>query len=245
METSTCHMLMEKAQKLVTQRRIPEALKVLDEALQDLPDSARLWELKGAALHALNQFPPARDALEQATTLAPLSASGQLVLADCYHRLGSTGAADCMYDFLVGCAGRLPVGLLSKLASNLGARGRFQQAVNVCRCAVERQPDCDQAAFGLAYYMGKAGFAPQRALPMLRRAFQLAPNRMTYRLALALALHRCRAAAEAYQLVANLQMDDIARMTCRSCTGRLMQIYEQAEDFRRCNWCRARAQILD
>jgi len=237
--------LVRKCQKLLREGHFQDAVQHLDQALNSLPHMGQLWQLKGTALYAVEQYERAQQALETATLLGPLSFEAQLTLADCYLRAESFPAADCIYEHLAANANRLPARLLPLLAARLGVRGKFPQALHVCRRAAELQPDCDQAAFGLAYYMTKVGCPPRRILPVIRKAFELSPDCLAYRLALAHIMHRCGDARGAYRLVRKLEMDDIAHVTCRCCVRRLMQIYALAEDYRRCDWCRARMQVLD
>ena len=236
---------VERAQQYLRQGCYHDSLKILDEILSTSPNAGCHWELQGTALYATSQFEQARGALEIASSLAPLSFQGQLLLADCYARIESFEAAECIYDHLTANVEQLPVCLLAKLATLLEARGKFQQAVKVCRRAAELQPECDEAVFGLAYYMSKVGYTPRMVLPILHKAFDLAPDKLSYRLSLAQVLHRLGDTQQAYCLVTNLEFDDFVNITCRCCLQRLMNIFSLAGDYRRCDYCRARLQVLD
>jgi predicted Zn-dependent protease len=233
------------AQRLLKEHQHREALRVLAALIKHHPDDGLLWEMKGAALHAIGQIHSALYSLEMATTLAPVSFPGQVILADCYTRQGRSESAQCIYDFLVERVRELPAELLPRLAAALGERGDVRSALTVCRRAVELLPDSDEAAFGLAYYLGKAGYPPESVRPLLQQAFKLAPDKFRYRIALAHVTEQCGEVQGAYRLVAQLNEEEVAQIACRCCSQRLLDIYAAAGDERRRNWCRARLQVLN
>jgi len=235
----------QQARDLINARQHQRAVDILDELSAELPEAAALWELKAAALHALGRRHSAQFALETASSLEPLSWQAQWILADCYLATGSLLAAECILEFLASRLDDAPPQFLPQLAARLGSRGRYHLALEVCRKAAEHQPESGaEAIFGAAYYMSKAGYPIELVLPVLRKAYLLAPDNFRYRLALAQTTHRCGDSATAYELLKHTPLSDLAKVSCRCCMQRLSEIFRHAHDENRYRWCCARISLL-
>ena len=98
--------------------------------LQESPDDGRLLEVYGAACCNLKDFDAATEALEAATALVPLRPMAQFALATCYVLKDEPDLAAMMYEHLAGVV--RCTGMLSAIATRLGALGRYESGLEVC-----------------------------------------------------------------------------------------------------------------
>lgn len=208
---------------------VEECLQVLSIAVAQHPDDGALWELSGVVRHARRDFAAAQQALETASILAPLTCDAQIALADCYARNGFRESERAIYQHLAANE-QVRTERLGHLATRLSAFGEFHLALDVCRRATRRQPDCDEAIYGLAHYMGKCGYPAERVLAVAERAFRLAPEVTRYRVTIALLHHRLGRTDEAYKLLRPLSPHQLSRIRCVTCLERLLEILAIAEE---------------
>ena len=206
-----------------------QALAVTAMALDCYPSDGALWEMKGLVLHASRQFDRAMDAFEQATVLKPLSCFAQVGLAGCYLMSGQVDLAREMYQYVASLPD-VPDALLPALAAGLMHTGEARLAMEVHRERVRRKPDDAQATFALAHYLNRFGECPGKILPLLRRAFALAPDQPAYRIGLALMLVRYGDIQSAYQIAAELPVDDLTAGCCPHRLRGLIELFQQAGD---------------
>lgn len=81
------------ARELLTRRQAPDAIAILEPALERHPDSSELWELAAAAYFAVGRGKRAMTCLERLTTLAPQHVAAWMGLGGIRARLGLWGAA--------------------------------------------------------------------------------------------------------------------------------------------------------
>jgi Flp pilus assembly protein TadD len=173
------------AQQRFDQGDFHQAIEHCREALFRFEDHGPLWELYGTACWLVRAYEDAKEALETASCLQPLSPLGQIALAGLYTRTGHVEAAQAIYDHLTQ-PGRCPLPLLAKVAAGYGRLGAFLAAQEVCEYLVAERPMHHAAWFGIAYYRLRRGEPAEVAVRPLATAFELAPERVTYRLNLAL-----------------------------------------------------------
>lgn len=211
------------------------ALRFLDET----PDDGRLLEVYGAACCNLRRFDEARPALEHASALVPLHPLAQYALATCYVLEGRHDVAGAMYEYL---ATRVrDTGVLSAVATRLGAMGRYQPALEVCLKIQDLDPGHHQAFFGVAYYLEQLGNPPEALIPSLSMAMDLAPNVLHYRVNLALVLDAAGRLAAGYELLATVPPE---RVGCPCVLRRMIDLFERAGDQGRSLTCRLRLSCL-
>jgi tetratricopeptide (TPR) repeat protein len=206
---------------------------LLKVALLQFPDNGRFIELQGLVWQRQQRFEPARRAFELASSLVPLSIAGQLALADAYRRCGQPADARQILSHLAG-RDDIPTTLLSHLTAGLGHLGEYQLALEVSREAVQREPDRDEAIYGMVFYMSKLNYPTECMLPLLRRAVSLAPERQLYRLGLAWISARAGHWDEAYMVCRGLIA---GRIECRNCLHFVISVFEiVGDDLRRETW---------
>lgn len=213
-------------------------------ALEHAPNDARLWELLGIASHGMRDFLMAREALETATLLAPLSPAGQVALAGCYLVSQSPEVARSMYRYLASQRDRVATPLLPLVAAGLSRLGEAELALEIHRERASREPENDDAAFAVAHFMQVLRYPDELTLPIAHRAFLLAPDRVRNRVGLALLHHQCGNKLRAYELMAAV---DIAQLVAECCPCRLqglMALFHAVGDAARRDACRARLSAL-
>jgi len=192
--------LVTRCLNLFQQQCYAEASALACAALEDHPEHALLWQLHGTACWFLNDFAGARAALETAVFFGPLQALARVALAGAYARTGEPAAALGVYRHLLQDE-RTPAAVLPRVAVGLGLLGEDWLALQVCRKLARVQPNHHAAFFGMAYYMARMEYPPECFLRHLLRAHQLEPDRLTYRVNLALALAELGQDEQAYNLV--------------------------------------------
>lgn len=200
--------------------------ELLRTALLRFPDDGRFIQLQGLIRHSQRRDAAACRAFETASLMVPLSATAQLALADVYRRSGRNDDAKTIVSFLA-TRHDLPTLLLPGLTSALGLLGEYQQALEVCREASQRDPEQDEALYAMAYYMNKLDYPLECVAPLLRRALSLAPDSKLYRVSLAVLCARGGDWDEAYTLFAPL---DAAEMRCQTCLSFMARVFDRRGD---------------
>lgn len=212
-----------------------------EAGLRHAPDHGGLHEVAGVAAYEQEEFSTSLFHLESATTFTPLGVDSQLLLADLYLRFAQMGAARAVLEFLAD-GDRCPTPMLADLAKALGRAGRPDVALGVCQRLTAVRPSYHPAWFGVAYYLGQLGRpAGQLEFP-LRKAFELAPQALPYRLNLAAVYADIGRLAEAYRLVSGVPVEVVG---CRCQCRRFATACEAAGDNDRAVAFRRRADWLD
>lgn len=214
--------------------------ELLRTALLRFPNDGRFIQLQGLLWHSQRRYSSACRAFEIASLLVPLSHAAQLAQADVYRRCGRTDDARTILSFLV-TRSDLPAILLPGLTSALGLIGEYQQALEVCRDASQRDPEQDQALYAMAYYMNKLDYPVECIAPLLRRALSLAPDSRLYRISLAVLAARSGQWQEAHTLFAPLNPADLK---CQTCVRFMARVFDHQGDVPRRNAALARLEQL-
>jgi hypothetical protein len=122
---------------------------------------------------------------------------------------------------------RCPVMLMPRLAASLGELGAYTVALDVCFTLTDHRPDYHPAWFGIAYYLAKLGDPLADRLRYLRRAHELAPAAVTYRVALAAVLAELGSLTEAVDVIASVPA---SMVHCPCCLRKMATIFQQAGD---------------
>lgn len=201
-------LIIKSAQEQLSMGDWREALDTAQVGLRFDSENGVLHQIAGVAAYHQEEFGAALFHLETASALLPLGIEPQLLLADLYLRFGQTRAARAILTFLAE-PDRCPTPLLPELAKSLGRAGEYHAALEVCERLTKLRPTFHPAWFGVAYYMGQLGRNVKELELPLRRAYQLAPKALPYRLNLAAVLADTGQVTEAYQLIAPVTPDDI------------------------------------
>ncbi|MBL9124511.1 MAG: hypothetical protein JNG90_12825, partial [Planctomycetaceae bacterium] len=198
------------------------AHRVAEGAVADAPWDGKLWELLGLARQRVGDRCGARQALETANSLVPLSIAGQCALANCYLAEGLREPARVILTHLAACP-ELPTEHLAELAAGLGRVGELELALRMCRLASQREPDRDEPLYGMAYYMRRLRFPTKMIATVVAQAQRLDPGSMTYRLALALLYAELDRGSDALALVKEVSLETLR---CRSCLEKLTRLFD-------------------
>jgi len=203
--------------------QICSALEVLRQGLHRHPEAGCLWELRGLISHAQGRTQRAQSWLETAATLVPLEVCGQFALAACYLQTGYLQSALAIYRHLFR-ARHVPSCRLPELAGGFAQLGALHEALAVWRSMAERNGDCDEAFFMMAYCMGQLAYPVEHIVPLLERAVELAPDAIRYRVALAALLEEQGELEKAYRSIAFLPVEALRTVNCENCLRRLLRV---------------------
>jgi tetratricopeptide (TPR) repeat protein len=206
-----------------------QAATVAQYGLLASPDDGRLWEIRGLALYELSDVPGATVAVEHASWRVPLSALGQLVLADCYTAADKPELAWTILTFLAE-PDRCPQPLLPKVSAGLGRIGAYTLALEVCERLTALRPTYHPAWFGVAFYRQKLNRPAEDLIDPLFAALQLAPDALTYRLSLAGICDDLGWYPMAYRVV---KCVSASRVKCPRMVAKLIRVFSHMGDVKR------------
>ncbi len=229
----------DRVVELYDEGEFAEAADQARDYLRESPDHGGLWQLYGTALCSLRDYPAACDALERASALVPLHPLAQYALATCYFQMDLPDLACVIYEHLARTV--VNTGMLSAMAARLGALGRHEAALEVCRRITGLDPAHHQAFFGIAFYLCRLGFPPEALIPHLAMAMDLAPDVPHYRLNLAFAWADIGCHREAAELLAPVPP---AAVRCPCQLERMRAVFERAGDGERARACQERLAAL-
>lgn len=232
-----------RALEFYAEGRLHLAHRALHQHLGEQPDCGRGWELLGMVYYVWRQFPPARNALEQATALVPLQPAAECALADCYLACGQRELAHLMYRHLLQ-RDEVDADVLLAVAAGLDQVGESRGAVAACRRAIFLDGAMSQAYYDLSFYLGRSFAPPDIVEAAAQRAVLLDPDNITYRIGLAGFLQGQSRSREAARLLEPLAAEQVLAMNCRCCLARLIAIFEAVDDQERAAWCRSRQEAL-
>ena len=220
-----------------------DAFHALQRHLTQQPDCGRGWELLGLVYHAWQQWGPGLAALEEASVRVPMSPVGDCALADCYLAVGKQNWARDLYRQLIQRK-QVPLSALLGAASGLDVLSESRLAALACRRAIKLDPSAARPHFDLSYYLTRCGSSISRIEASARRAIELAPGNMAYRVGLAGFLHSQNRPGDAVQLLQEFSVEYVQLMRCRCCLTRLIGLFEAVGDEERASWCRLRQEVL-
>jgi tetratricopeptide (TPR) repeat protein len=234
---------LDDAYQLFRVRRYAAAQELVDRVLAQDSDSGRAWELKGLLAWVSGERDLTEQALETAATLVPLLPTPAVALGDCYASAGRHELAVGWYEQSAEHPER-SVGSLLAAAAGLDVLDLPYRSVRICRIAVQRDPEFAQSYFDLGYYLGRSGAPAHIVEAAARKAIQLAPQRMNYRVGLAAFLAQRHRMQDACDLVRQLPLDDLQQLNCTHCLTRLQFLYTLSQDQERAAACLDRCQQL-
>ena len=219
------------------------AIQMLNRALGNAPEDGAAWELRGVICHGRKDLKAALHALETATSLKPLTLGGELALADCYARLDFKETAHAIYSHLAD-GDKLKPQYVPDVVVGLSGLGDNRRALRLCREAAERDPLCDQATYGMAYYMAKCGYPGEVVLPVLQKAVQLAPEVVQYQVSLANLYDEIGQREQGLGVMSRLDVKQLQSIGCANCLCKFADWFEVAGDSNRRDACLSRMKEL-
>jgi Flp pilus assembly protein TadD len=229
---------MQEIANQIRSGQLQTAEKQARLALSSSPDDGRVRELLGQILSRTKRPIEAREQLEIASCLVPLSPNGQLLLAECYLGEGHL---------------QLALDMLSHLSR------RDDADVLVLRSAAEAADSCDhpwiareiairaarrfsdaQLWYELGYYCVRMGCPVRHAEGHARKAIELDPENVEYRIGLCSLLAKNDRLSDAFELVRRFGKNEVDRVCCESCLRTLLTVYELSNDSLRASLCQTR-----
>lgn len=233
------HVLESELQNLTfyfEARRWEEGLYLTQTLLQEYPDEGRIWEFSGLICRELNCFQGALHAFETANTLIPLSVKAQIALADCYIHSEKQELALEIFKYLSQKNG-IPLSLLALVKSRLLLL--YKPEAKKCEVVsiIENSEISAEQHYNLAFYMGNTGYPVKIIEQEIKKAIQLAPDHLEYRVGLAGFLSQIDRAKDGYPYVAQLTLEYISELICECCLKRLVNVFMAANDQQKVTSC--------
>jgi len=207
-----------------------QSLEIISQLLELHPHSGKAWELKGLVEDSLSWRNKSICSLETATTFAPISASGQYVLAKNYLQIGKHDLAKSVFSILLQ-RNDIPEKLLPAIAASLGRHPDLTHlALEACRKSIQFNPETGDSWLAMAYFMGILGYPPQHRANVLRKAVCIDPENRHYRMALSHLLLQSGQIQDAYLVVKEIDTSELNKIRCPECLAKLITIFSQAQD---------------
>lgn len=206
---------------------------LIDQALQETDDDARLIEIKGMIAYQNGDIRESAHLIETAMFEIGLSISGQMTLANAWLSLGEQDRARTTVSFLVEVIERVPCSMLPDLTNLLSALKEYELAIVVCRVAFARHPDDDNAVFGAAFYMHRAGYPPELVKNMMFKAVEMNPDSSLYQVNLAIVCCSLNEWDTAYSWACRLSDRALGAIPCGCMIDTMVELFQRFDDFER------------
>lgn len=208
--------------------RLEEAEGVGRQLVTRNEDDAGAWQLIGLARHDRGKYLSAADALERASLLAPVMPQVRIALAHCYGKLRRRRLATELYlELMVGTP--LEAELLLQVAAGLDSLDEPRLAVEACRRAAKRDPDLAQVHYDMGYYAARCGYPPHISEALTRRAIELDPDNVSFRVGLISLLVKLDRFDEASRAAAAIPPRQVASLRCECCRERILALCRQSQ----------------
>lgn len=229
---------MQQIAKQIEAGDLNAAERTARRELEIDPENGRIRELLGIILGQTQRLVEAREQLEWASCLVPLSPEAQLMLADCYI---SESQIDLGLQMLMHLSERrdAAVETLRLAAKAADACDHPWIAREIGTRTVRRFND-PQMWYDLGYYCVRMGSPFQHAEAHARRAIDLDPHNVEYRIGLSALLMKHDRLSDAYDLVRAFGAREIDRVCCESCLRTVLSVFESANDSLRASLCQKR-----
>lgn len=219
------------------------AIKLAEYGLAEEEDHGPLWEVLGLAQRDLGRTEEALDSLERASLLIPLKNVSRIVLADCYAQHGRRDLAKDLF-LSAAISGRLDEIELLQVAAGLEGIDEPRLAMEACRRAGKLAPDFGQVHYDMGFYASRCGHPPHLVEALVRKAIELEPANIHYRIGLTSLLIRFGRNHEAHEVVWQLTSAQIQEVTCRCCLKRIANLFFDLGDEQRAQEFAARLETL-
>ncbi|MCG8651154.1 MAG: hypothetical protein MI861_15055 [Pirellulales bacterium] len=193
-----------------------------DEGWSREAKSDRL-QLLGLALHDLGRPIEASDAIEKASLIVPISDQARIALASCYAQLQRIDLARELY-LQLALSRRLSPGLMLEVAAGLEAIDAPQLAMQVCQWIVEKDDSIAQAHYDMGVYSARSGHPLYMTEALTRRALQLDPQNIHYRIGLVSLLVQLDRDEEGLEVMDGVEPGDIEIVGCHTCLSRVTSL---------------------
>lgn len=199
--------------------------------------------LLGLSLLAVNATEEGISSLEEAALIRPLDTPTQIELAIGY---GANGRSALSRDLLMGIAtGHAETSdQMLRIAVGFEALDQPRLAMEACRNAGALNPESAEVHFRMSYYARQCGHAASTIEALLRRAIDLEPRNVHYRVGLASLLIRLDQPSSALTILRSVVPAELDRVTCTSCLKRIANLYFDFGEVAIAKRCAERLQAL-
>lgn len=200
------------------------AIQFAEYGLARNDECGSLWEVYGLSLMQAGRFEDGIDAIERASLLHPIGQAARIALAIAYGRAGRRRLSR---ELLMQAAIRSDVNEFSllRIAAGLEAIDEPRLAMEACRRAYRLAPELAQVHYAMGVYASRAGHPPDLVEALARRAVDLEPRNIHYRVGLASLLIRLERSSEALQIIQRVADIDLAKVTCQGCLSRVANLF--------------------
>lgn len=203
---------------------------LLEQAIKETNSAPRLVEIGGQIAYVRGDIDKAIRLIGTAMTEISLSVSAQLTLANAWLQKGNKEAAETTLVFLVEIIDRVPCSMLPDLTQALAKLEKYEHAISVCRVAFDRHPDDDNAVFGAAFYMFRAGYPLPLVRSTIAKAIELDPSSEVYRLNMANVCCSMQLWNEAYSNACKLSAKSLSTIPNNCIRAQLAELFQRFED---------------
>ena len=167
------------AQSYVNANRSADAMRIVERAKADHPDSLSLARLEAMVLGGAGSLRAAENVLERALEANAGQPVAYVVLADFYSRQDRPDEA---VDLLETALERFPAdtSVLFQMGAVLEQHDRFADAERAFRTLLEGDPDHAPALNYLGYMLADRGIRLQESVTLLQRAIAIDPHNGSY-----------------------------------------------------------------
>jgi tetratricopeptide (TPR) repeat protein len=230
--------LYNSAVRLLDKRYFTQAQELIDYGLAEVPDSGRLWELRGLAQAAQEDTLAAWISLQKAVNLGhELCASGILVLADCNALADNRREARGLYMRLVDRADS-STEVFKRTADGLAAIGEWGLSALASEEWCGMAPDDSRAWYSLSLSLAQIEGDLGEINDAVNEAVRLSPRDSELRIGVAMIWCQLGHQTAAYSYICNFTKADLSGSYCVCNLRRLQNIYYDAKDWTRSEWCR-------
>ena len=203
---------------------------LLQEAIAETDSAPQLLEIAGMIAYRKGEAVEAIRLIEAAMFEIGLSISAQLTLANAWLQVGNIDSSRTTASFLVDVVDRVPCSMLADLTHILSALQEYELAIVACRKAFERHPDDDNAIFGCAFYMHRAGYPLELVKNVMLKALELKPTSQLYQVNLAVVYCSLNQWEAAYLSACRLSDQALSSIPCDCMVRQLTDLFKRFDD---------------
>ncbi|MFG0267028.1 MAG: tetratricopeptide repeat protein [Rhodopirellula sp. JB055] len=203
---------------------LTKTLRLLDE--RDEKQTCEVHQLKGLVLHDLGRAGESADELERASLLGPIQDEARIALASSYAQLKRIDLARELY-LQLALGQTLSSELMLQVAAGLEAIDSPQLAMKVCEWITEADDSVAQAFYDMGFYAARSGQPLYLTEALTRRAMQLAPENIHFRIGLVSLLVQLDRDDEALAAFEPISSIDFRQITCVSCLLRIAEMLKR------------------
>ena len=218
------------------------AVQFAQYATTESPDRVRGWHVLASAALRSGDYTVAVDAYESLSLLVPLGPNARISLATAY---GCIGRATLSRDLLLSAADDdLDNEQLLRIAAGFEAVDEPYLAMQVCRRAGKQFPDTGKIHYQMAYYASRCGHPVTVIEALMRRAIDLEPDNVHFRIGLSSLLLRLGRRHAAFEVIDPLIPGQIERVSCECCLKRLANFFFDLDDLKKAKCCAERLRVV-